>query len=170
MSLEFFVSVEFRAEDGFAVCDRDSVRILLPRIQSGRKDDEAELEYPVMIGEFRSSVSLLGRVRPPIGGASALTEVRLDPAPALRQILQIREKSGSTATPSEYVDAFARGLLAVHENGMNLWEDTDFQVTVAAKTLVDAGLGVPAGAITDDTGRVLVASLFVHAKRGVVSP
>jgi hypothetical protein len=41
--LEFFVSVEFRAEDGFAVCDRDSVRILLPRIQSGRKDDEAEL-------------------------------------------------------------------------------------------------------------------------------
>lgn len=148
------VSIEPRANDGFAVCDRDGVKIQWPRVLPSRTENEAEFEFPVLIGEARTSVGFLSQIRSPTGGAPASTEIRLNSAPALRQILRIREQIGSALGMREYVDTFVHGLRAVFADGCNLWEGTEFSVTVAPETLFDTAGGSRDGRVACYRARV----------------
>jgi hypothetical protein len=163
------MTIEFRAEDGFAVCDRDALKILLPRVQPGRTEDEAEFEYTVFIGDSRTSVAFVGRQRPPSGQRMAFVDVRLDPERALAQILRIREAVSAPEAPFEYVRGFARGLVAVYEDGRNLWEDTEFQVSVAPETLAAVGIETAAPGAVSGGDRIVLASVTVRALRGVAA-
>lgn len=164
------MTFDFRAEDGFAICDRDALRILLPRVQPGRTEGEAEFEFTIFIGDVRSSVAFVGMQRAPLGQRPAFVDVRLDPARALAQILRIREAVSAPEAPGEYLRGFARGLLAVHEDGRNLWEDTEFQVSVAPETLTAVGLQDAAHDVANEDGRLVLASIMVPARRGVAAP
>ncbi len=164
------MTFDFRAEDGFAVCDRDALRILLPRVQPGRTESEAEFEFTVFIGDARSSVAFVGVQRPPLGQRPAFVDVRLDPERALAQILRIREAVSAPEAPREYLRAFARGLLAVYEDGRNLWEDTEFQVSVAPETLTAMGLKDGVHDVANKDGRLVLASTTVRAQRGIATP
>jgi hypothetical protein len=164
------MTFDFRAEDGSAVCDRDALRILLPRVQPGRTEGEAEFEFTILMGDARSSVAFVGFQRPPLGQRPAFVDVRLDPARALAQILRIREAISAPEAPREYLRGFARGLLAVYEDGRNLWEDTEFQVSVAPETLLAMGLEDAAHDVAHEDGRLVLASITVRARRGAAAP
>lgn len=164
------MTFDFRAEDGSAVCDRDALRILLPRVQPGRTEGEAEFEFTIFVGDARSSVAFVGIQRPPLGQRPAFVDVRLDPERALAQIFRIREAVSAPEAPREYLRGFARGLLAVYEDGRNLWEDTEFQVSVAPETLIAMGLKDAVHDVPNKDGRLVLASIAVRARRGAAAP
>lgn len=162
------MAIVFRAEDGSAVCDRDALRILFPRVWPGRSESEVELKFTVFVGDARSGVAFVGRQRPPSGQNPAFFDVRLDPERALAQILRIRETVAAPETPLDYIFGFARGLLAVCGDGRNLWEDTAFQVSVAPQTLASLGFESSIPEVALDGDRMVLASDTVRSLRGVV--
>ena len=107
------MSVEFRAEDGFAVCERDHLVIAPPRIEPemgpDRRDDE--YQFSVRLSGERYGVSFLVAAGTHPVPADGIVRCRLDDAAAVRQILRIHERSASKESPFAYVCAFSRGML-----------------------------------------------------------
>lgn len=135
------MALDFQNDNGFAVSHRDQLTIAPPRIEpdAGPDGRDDEYQFGVRLSGERYGVSLLVTAGAGIAPTDGVERYRLDDVATVRQILKIRERSGSAESAFAYLCSFARGLLLVIAGSDDRRTVTCYVVSAPTATLVAAG-------------------------------